>query len=272
MGILKFLKSKWFFINIAISIVFIGIIIWVVMINLNLYTRHNQYIKVPDFKGISTSNCEKIANKKNIRIKVIDSLYIKNHKPGTIIEQHPKAGHNVKENREIRLTVCSFKPESIPFPNLKNSPFRQTVNTLKGLGFKIGEIIYTESNYKNLVIDLKFKNDTLTPGTLIEKGSVIDLILGKGGYNRTLVPLVLSKNLKSAKNNIIYSYLNIGEIHFDESIKTQEDQKHATIWKQSPEYQKNLRIDAGRKINIWLTIDKEKTATTDSIVNRYSKR
>lgn len=272
MGIIKFLKSKWFFINIIAAVILIAVIIYVVMLSLDSYTRHDQYLQVPDFKGISKIKSEKIAKARNIRVKVIDSLYIKNCEPGSVIDQHPKAGHNIKENREIKLTICSSKPESVPFPNLKNSPYRQTLNTLNGLGFNVGKISYIESSYKNLVLDLKFKNDTIAPGTLIEKGSVIDIVLGKGGYNTVLVPLVLGKKLRDAKENILYSYLNVGKVYYDKSIKNEDDRKKATIWKQSPEYQKNFRIDAGRKVTLWMTLDKDRLAIADTIINKYNRR
>jgi beta-lactam-binding protein with PASTA domain len=152
MKIFKFLKSRTFFINLAAAIIFVGVIIYVVMISLDSYTHHDQYLKVPDFKGISKTRCEQIAKSQNIRIKVIDSLYVKNYKPGAVIDQHPKAGHNIKENRLIMLTICSSKPESVPFPNLKNSAYRQTINTLNSLGFKLGKISYIDSKYKNLLL------------------------------------------------------------------------------------------------------------------------
>jgi len=161
MILFKFLKSRTFLINLTAAIILIGVIIYVVMLSLNSYTHHDQYLKVPDFKGINKIKCEQIAKSQNIRIQVIDSLYVKNYKPGAVIDQHPKAGHNIKGNRLIMLTVCSSKPESVPFPNLKNSAYRQTINTLNSLGFKLGKISYVDSKYKNLVLELKYKNLSL---------------------------------------------------------------------------------------------------------------
>lgn len=271
MKIFKFLKSRTFFINIAASIIFVGVIIYIVMVSLDSYTHHDQYIKVPDFKGINKTKCEQIAKSQNIRVQVIDSLYVKNFKPGAVIDQHPKAGHHIKENRLIMLTICSDKPESIPFPNLKNSAYRQTINTLNSLGFKIGKISYKTSKYKNLVLELKYKNDTITPGALLEKGSVIDIVLGRGNYNKVLVPLILGKNIEKAKEEIMYSFLNVGKVYYDNSIKTEKDRSKATVWKQSPEYQKNKRIDAGRKITLWMTLDKDRIAIADTLIKRNTK-
>lgn len=271
MKIFKFLKSRAFFINLTAALIFISVLIYVVMVSLDSYTHHKQYLKVPDFKGIDKSKCKEIAESQNIRIKVIDSLYVKNSKPGAVIDQHPKAGHNIKENRLIMLTICSSKPESVPFPNLKNTAYRQTINTLNTLGFKLGKISYIESGYKNLVLELKYKKDTIVPGTLIEKGSVIDIVLGKGNYNRVLVPLVLGKNLDKAKEEIMYSFLNVGKVYYDNSIKNEKDRRKAVVWKQSPEFQKNSRIEAGRKITLWMTLDKERIAIADTIIKRSTK-
>lgn len=271
MKLFKFLKSRTFLFNIIAATVLVGIIIYIVMVSLNSYTRHDQYLQVPDFKGINKNKCEQIAASKNIRIQVIDSLYVKNQKPGSVIDQHPKAGHNIKENRLIMLTICSSKPESVPFPNLRNSAYRQTINTLKGLGFKLGKISYIESRYKNLVLELKYKNDTISPGSLLEKGSVIDIVLGKGNYNKVLVPLVLGKNIENAKEEILFSFLNIGKVYYDNSIKNTNDRSKATVWKQAPEYQKNMKVNAGRKITLWMTLSKDRKAIADTIIKRNIK-
>ncbi len=272
MKIFKFLKSRTFFINLTAAIIIVGVIIYVVMLSLDSYTHHDEYLKVPDFKGINKEECKQIAESQNIRIQIIDSLYVKNIKPGSVIDQHPKAGHNIKENRLIMLTICSSNPESIPFPDLKNSAFRQTLNTLNSLGFKPGKISYIDSKYKNLVLELKYKNDTISPGALIEKGSVIDLVLGRGNFNKVIIPLCLGKNIDKAKEEIMYSFLNVGKVYYDNSIKDENDRLKATVWKQSPEYQKNIRIEAGSKITLWMTIDKERIELADTIIKRSTKQ
>ncbi len=42
--------------------------------------------------------------------------------------------------------------------------------------------------------------------------------------------------------------------------------------KQSPEYQKNIRIEAGSKITLWMTIDKERIELADTIIKRSTKQ
>ena len=51
---------------------------------------------------------------------------------------------------------------------------------LQSVGFKVGEITYQENIGKDMVIGMTHKGNTLSPGTLLPKTAIIDLILGNG--------------------------------------------------------------------------------------------
>jgi len=263
-----FFKSKVFFKQIAISISVVVLLITIVLFGLKLYTRHNVFYEVPELFGIELTQAEDIAKTENLHIKVVDSIFVKNTTAGTILEQYPKAGVKVKKHRNVSVTICSAKPESIPFPNLKNIAYRQTLNTLLNLGFNIGEIKYKEYKHKNLVLGLRFKNDSIAPGTMIEKGSYIDLIVGKGNNNTVLIPLLLKKTVKEANNILHYSYLNVGRIYYDKTVKTEKDKRFAKIWKQSPIYDKDKNLDVGQKITLWATLDSTRLTVADSTISK----
>ena len=58
-----------------------------------------------------------------------------------------------------------------------------------------------------------------TKGDSLQKGSVIDLVLGKGLSNqRTPVPDLIGMNLDPAKNKILVSSLNLGTFIYDNTI------------------------------------------------------
>jgi len=263
-----FLKSKVFFKQIAISICIVILLITIVLFGLKLYTRHNVFYEVPELFGVELTQAEDIAKAENLHIKIVDSIFVKNTTPGTILEQYPKAGVKVKKHRNVSVTICSSKPESIPFPNLKNIAYRQTLNTLLNLGFNIGEIKYKEYKHKNLVLGLRYKNDSITPGSMIEKGSYIDLIVGKGNNNTVLIPLLLKKTVKEANNILHYSYLNVGRIYYDKTVKTEKEKRFAKIWKQSPAYDKDKNLDVGQSITLWATLDSTRLTIADSTISR----
>lgn len=266
MTVLPFIKSKIFYKHVFFAITLICILVYASLFGLDLYTRHNIFYKVPDFYGVSYNKADSIVSKENLKIKVYDSLFIKDMRAGDILDQHPKAGLKVKKHRLISVTICSSKPESIPFPNLKNTAFRQTLNTLSNLGFIIGKIKYQESEYNNLVLELKYNNDTIASGCMIEKGSTIDIILGKDKDYKILTPLAIGKNIKTATNILHYSYMNVGKIYYDKSILNEQDKRNAIVWKQKPEYDDNSRIETGSYFTLWITLNPNKISIADSII------
>jgi beta-lactam-binding protein with PASTA domain len=271
MRINPFFKSKVFFKHIGFAFLLSIAIVSLVLFGLKLYTRHNQFFIVPNLYGMGINEANEILEEDNLHIKITDSLYQNDGIPGSILEQIPKADIKVKKHRNISVIICSSKPESIPFPNIKNMAFRQTLNTLTNLGFKIGKLNYKEHAYKNLVLELKYKNNSIIAGRMIEKGSSIDIVLGKGENNTRLIPLVIGKTIEDAKNIIKYSYLNVGNIYNDNTIKTKKDLKFARIWKQSPEYDKNRKLKAGNKITLWLSLDSLRLLKADSLVIKNRK-
>ncbi|MGB5990573.1 MAG: PASTA domain-containing protein [Marinifilaceae bacterium] len=259
-----FFKSKVFFKHAGIAFTLITAIIISVLFGLDAYTHHNEYYIVPDLYGMDLYEADETLEYDNLHMNVIDSVYQKDAKAGSIIEQMPKAQKKVKENRNISVIICSSKPESIPFPNITNMPFRQTLSTLTNLGLKVGMIQYQAHKYKNLVLELKYKDKAIIPGSMIEKGSYIDMVLGGGGNNRVLMPNVVGKTVKEARSSLHYSYLNVEIIYKDYTIKTKKDFRTARVWKQSPEYSRTRRLQAGSKLKLWITLDKGRFVETNS--------
>jgi beta-lactam-binding protein with PASTA domain len=96
-------------------------------------------------------------------------------------------------------------------------------------------------------------------GESLQKGSVIDLVLGKGLSNeRAPVPFLIGKSLESARDRILVSALSLGSYIYDNTILTRNDTLNAFIYKQNPEYRDNSTIQLGSAIYLWLTVDSAK--------------
>ena len=107
----------------------------------------------------------------------------------------------------------------------------------------------------------------ILPGTIISKGSEINLILGQGLSNKTtLVPNLVGFTLFMAKKYLADRYLNIGAAIYDISIEDEEDSTTCFIWKQSPEFDESNRLQLGAAVDIFLTVDSTKMPLSDTIV------
>lgn len=234
---------------------------------LNDYTSHGKSIYVPAFQGLNVEEAEVLAGKNTLRVLVIDSLYDPHAKPGSILEQYPLNGAKVKANRMIHLTVNAHSPEQIQFPQLNNASYRQTVQTLETRGFRTGVIEYAPSDFKNLVLLLKYKGEEILPGSLLPKGAVIDLVLGDGnnGDNYVPTPRLEGKTLREALKILKENYLNIGQITPDASIPANTDYSLSIVYQQEPSFDLQTNTPAGTYINLFLTQDKKRIEALDSL-------
>lgn len=260
-------KLYFLLLNFLVAILLIFLLGVFVMSSLDKYTMHGYTISVPAFYNLSFQEAQQLAERKQLKVMIVDSLYDENALPGTVQEQYPQSGAQVKANRMIQLTVNASGPEQIVFPNLNNSSYRQTLQTLKSLGFKIGKIEYAPSEFKNLVLILKYQEQEIEAGTPVKKGATIDIVLGSGsnGDNYVPLPCFYKMKLNEAITVLQENYLNLGEIIPDNSIQNGNDRFFAIIYQQDPPCEENTTLPAGTPVNLYLTLDKKKLEALDSL-------
>lgn len=247
-------------------------ILIVLMIFLRIYTRHNQSFTMPDFRGLASEELLERANDSNLRVEISDSVYIFNRKPGSVIDQNPEPGTHVKKNRRVFITINAKNPIKVEVPNIVGYTLRQAKAILEQQGLEVGTLSFRPDLGVNNVLDQRFDGKTLDPGTLIPKGSKLNLVLGMGMHGeRTGLPLLIGLKLNDAQNRIIESSLNIGKIRFDETIIDFKDSLDARVYSQYPAYTEPNSIGFGAKIDIWLTLNQSRIpkierASIDSLI------
>ena len=259
MSLKNFILSKLFLKNLGYAIVIIVGAVLVLLIWMNFYTRHGQARPVPNFIGLTMEQTSKLAKKSRLRYQVIDSIYTTIVPRGCIAEQNPKPGFKVKKWRNVVLTINAFHPEMVAMPNLVDLPKRQAIMLVESSGLEIGLLKYRPDVSIDVVIDQQFNGKNINTGDSLQKGSVIDLILGKGYSNqRTPVPNLLGMRLDPAKDKILGSSLNLGTFEYDNTIKKGADSINAFVYKQNPEFKNNATLQLGYPIYLWLTVDSAK--------------
>jgi len=259
MSLKNFILSKQFLKNLGFAIIIVVGSVLVLLIWMNFYTRHGQARPVPDFVGLTMEQTTKLAKKSKLRFQVIDSIYTTTVSRGCIAEQNPKPGFKVKKWRNIILTINAFHPEMVAMPNLVNLPKRQALLLIESSGLEIGLLKYKPDLSIDVVIDQQDNGTNIHEGDSLQKGSVIDLILGKGLSNqRTSIPYLLGMKLDPAKNKILASSLNLGTFVYDNTIKKGSDTINAIVYKQNPEFKNNATLQLGSAIYLWLTVDTSK--------------
>ena len=181
MTFIKFLFTKVFLKQLSIAIIALLGLAFVILFWLKFTTNHDQKIEVPSLAKMSLDTAENKLNEIDLRFEVIDSSnYNPNFPKYSVIEQIPKAGAFVKENRKIYLTLNRSGYVYLKIPEVVGKTRRQAEPTLISMGFEIGRITYKSYIALDEVLELSYKGKKLKSGEKIQKTSVIDLVLGDG--------------------------------------------------------------------------------------------
>jgi beta-lactam-binding protein with PASTA domain len=265
--LIQYLLSKEFRAQLLLALaIFFGIILFF-NITLRFFTRHNSTFAVPDFTGLTITEANEIADDYDLRIEIMDSVYNNLQKPGTVIEQEPKAKAKVKKNRRVFLVMNAMNAETVKMPNVVGVSLRQAIALLEATGLQAGNLRYVPDIATNNVLHQKYRGKDIAPGKIINKGSRIDMILGKSGdYEVAQLPDLTGLTKTEAEKKISQAYLNLGAAIYDKSVKTSIDSLHAFVYKQKPEADKQS-ASMGSIVDIWLTIDDDKVVTNSAEKN-----
>lgn len=265
-AIYNYIVQRIFLRNIVLAFIILIVGTFIIMQLLKIYTRHNEALSVPDFQGLTLEEARDLAERKQMRVVVFDSVFLTDFERGSVVDQHPKAGLKVKRNRKIFLTINAMNPERIPMPDLISLTFRQAKAKLESFNLKLGEVTYEPDIGVNLVLQQRINGREINPGDSVSKGSYIDLVLGKGlSDEQTSVPLLIGLNLEQAKIKASDRFLRIGGILPDNTVKTEGDKSLALIYQQRPMPGHDITLPLGSSIDVWITIDSTKIQDADSL-------
>lgn len=181
MSFFKFLSSKVFLKQIGLAIGVTIVLIIVVMQWLRITTNHGEFISVPDLSKKSLREAKVILENVSLRIEVTDSAdYDPDIPRYAIINQEPKAGSHVKEDRKIMVKINPSGYRKVTVPQLKQLTRRNAEAILKAVGLKAGRTIYVDDIGRDIVLGALYKRDTIRPGDVLPRTSIIDLICGNG--------------------------------------------------------------------------------------------
>jgi len=267
MSIKEFIFSKHFLRHLGFAVAIAAGIVMLLLLWLNIYTRHGQARPVPDFQGLTLRGVDSLARKSRMKYQIIDSVYTTLVPKGCVAEQSPRPGFKVKKWRNILLTINAFRPEMVLMPNLINLPQRQAIALIEGSGLVMGKKTYKSDLTIGFVLRQLQDGKEIEPNDSLQKGSVIDLVLGKGLSNqKTSVPNLIGLNLDPARGRINETSLNLGTYIYDTSVLSGEDSLKAFVYKQNPLYEEEAMIQYGSSMYLWLTVDSLKLPVDSTLL------
>ena len=235
---------------------------------IDVYTHHGESETVPDLRGLYVEEADLLLNNHGLYSMVIDSVFVRDKKLGTIIEQIPAYNSTVKRNRPIYLIINSRQVRQIPVPDVNDVSFRQADAMLKSIGLNVSSVEYSPSEYKDLVIAIKYRGRNISSGMRVPEGSSLVLVVGSGlGGEELPVPGIKGMSLEAGMEEALTGSMVIGAVEYDVEPAGNEDKY--VIYRQRPGEGK--LVPAGTRIDVWLSKDKSmlnKVFEEDEAVDR----
>lgn len=177
----KFLTSKTFLIQLGLALVASVILVFALLSWLKSTTNHGEFVEVPDFSKMSVMDMRKAIEASELRYEVLDSAnYNPDYPRFSIIDQDPKAGNKVKQNRKIYFTVNPSGYKTVTVPNVIQVTQRNAASMLRAVGLDVQRTTYIDQIGKDMVYYIKHKGKQIKPGDKLPKTSKVELVCGNG--------------------------------------------------------------------------------------------
>jgi len=260
----QFITKRPFWMNLLAGLVLMVVLLFLLSIMLGPCTRHGKNKTVPNVVGKSFVEAQKILDNSGFAVVVQDSIYTDTIAKGTVLRQVPDGDAIVKISRTVYLTINRQVPPVVEMPNLKDFSFRNAELQLKNMGLRVGNTSYIHDFAKNTVQEWSYNGAPIAPGTKIQQGSSIDLVLSDGlGETEFSVPNLIGMTFGDAKNFIESNGLSFSSVIPEPGVT---DTATAFIIRQDPnrmgEDGKRIKIRSGQTINVWLGLIRPTIDTT----------
>ena len=245
MKIVRFIFSKFFWINILLASATLYGVFYYTMDNLDKYTNHNIKIEVPNLLGIQIKNLNDSLEKLELRYEIRDSIYSENHPMGMIIQQDPKPHSEnfpnyIKPNRNLYLTIVKKQEIYKSIPDLMSNVCSKNIgkSKLEMLGFKV-ELEMRNHKDRDKVLEITHQDEIVKAGRKLLKGATLKLIYGSGNKGKPIeLPDFTGMNIYLAINKASEIGLEL-EINYNDSVLDFKDSNRAVIYNQYPDPQIN---------------------------------
>lgn len=265
----RFLTSKPLWVNILAGFVLLVVLLLLFLGSLDIITHHGKTMKIPAVVGQPIDQARKTLESQGFEILIQDSIYNDTIPPLQVIKQFPEPDNLVKVNRTVYLTINRAVAPEIDMPNLISMTFRNAEMVLHRYGLKLGDTVFRPDFARNSVLDQEFKGESIKPGTKIQQGSPITLVLGNGVGTEFIVPDLFGLTYRDARAALSEAGLTAGSVIPDGDVK---DTLGAFVYRQNPDrfdYNKQPNhIRQGQIIDIWLSALKKEKITDSSAVQK----
>lgn len=203
--------------------------------------RDRDVEEIPNVTNMTVVEAQKLLKSKDFKVNLEEAFGdTSKYKPGTVMNQSPKAGEKRKQGSLITLTI-SKGSEIKGIPDIIGMPLAKAQNMLSEAGFELGEVkrTYVKDSRLGTVLEQSPKGTEKAP-----KGSKVDIVLNEGNIP---VPNVIGKTQKEAEKMLLDAKLTVGEVR----VISDASVPKGKVMSCSPSYGTNA--GEGDKINLTIS-------------------
>lgn len=229
-------KKKWNFTKILVYMT-VAVVALSVIAHF-IFNRNREVLPVPDVVNMTVVEAQAALEEKGFEVE-LEERYGNAVKPGTVMEQSPKAGEKRKQGSTIYLTI-SKGAELKTVPEIIGMSLSKAENLLKDEGYTIGKITKKFDSSKTVGIVLEQFPKAMDKAP---KGSKINLVVNEG---EKTVPNVVGQKLATAKQLLEKEGLVVGSTSY---TKNQADKDTVLSTDPVP----GSHLSEGAKVNLTLS-------------------
>ncbi len=171
-----------------------------------IFNRALKEVVVPDVTNMTVVEAQRLLEENDFKVD-LEERYgdPAKFKPGTVMEQSPKAGEKRKQ-RSLIVLIISKGAELKAVPEVLGMSENKAEKMLLDAGFKIGKITRKHESNQRIGVVLAQSPKALDKAP---KGSNIDLVINEGDKE---IPNIVGKSVAEAKKMLEAAGLKLGEI------------------------------------------------------------
>ncbi len=253
--------------HILFIFIFLLILVGALYLGLKWGTRHNETTAVPNFIGMTLDEAERTAAAAELHIVVRDTVFDEYAMPGEVLEQSPRTSDirtvTVKPGRNIYLTINTPNSRMVDMINVSGKTLRSAISDLARAGLTIERLIYEPDYSHDNVIRQRVGNREVTKDNIATWGKVpyntgvtlyVTFAVDKNSRT-TEEPNVVGMTMRQVKSALWNKGLNIGEVHYDNSIEDRIDRRDARVYMQVLNSEVANIPRLGDAVSLYLTCD-----------------
>jgi len=254
MSFISYIKTSVFRKSILKIVVLYAVLIAISWFWLKWYTDHGEFVSVPDLKGMKLEDAISSLEDRDLEYLVVDSIYDRKARPGTILDQNPVAESQVKEGRQVFLTIYRISPpmEKIGVKEGDFATVAMIKLTNKGIDF---DTLYEDNNtLAGSIIRVTYQDKKINSADFeVPRGSKVKLVIGRKGNTRITVPDLYGKTCAEVEAILDTMHL-VCNCRFEPGINnpTPQDSAVFRVCRQDPEADPSLGVSPGRIVDLWL--------------------